>query len=472
MNPTLLFLVLALVIIVIPMVASRLLSLKGLVPLAVVQILVGIAMGPSVFGRVAPEFYQMLANPASLSAVSGVSTIAILLFGLTIGLHLGPDVFRDKGRFFSLVAAARIGTPMVLGFLYGFWILVRHPEELPAGISSAVFATAIAICIAMTALPVLGAILHEMGLLGSRIGDLALGVAGVNDATLWIVLSVLLTAKAGQAPGGLTGLMTLALVPLYLLVMVRFVPPMIDRMVSSKMESDAVGERALAVVGALTIASAVVTEAMGLHYIIGAFIAGAVTPMRVRKPILDRLQMPTIVFLMPFFFASTGLRLHIDPGSSAILEIFLASTVVSVLGIFGGTAAAARFGGASWSFATALGALLQSKGLMELIVLTTLLDAGIVSVNVFAALVLMGLVSTALTMPLTRLLLTDEAASGGQLWPSFGPTKQEEASLVRRRPLGTPPEDRETGSLTPGQPERIDGPRTQILTLRRRDAEG
>src|SRR2546423_6799397 len=96
MDSTLLFLVLALVIIVLPMVARRCLALKGLVPIAVVQIMVGIAMGPSVFGRVAPEFYHMFANPASLSALSGVSTIAVLLFGLTIGLHLGPDLFRDK----------------------------------------------------------------------------------------------------------------------------------------------------------------------------------------------------------------------------------------------------------------------------------------------------------------------------------------------------------------------------------------
>ncbi len=469
MDSTLLFLVLALVIIVLPMVARHFLALKGLVPIAVVQIMVGIAMGPSVFGRVAPEFYHMFANPASLSALSGVSTIAVLLFGLTIGLHLGPDLFRDKGRSFSLVATASIATPMVLGFSCGFWILVRHPEELPAGISGAVFAMAVAICIAMTALPVLGAILDEMGLLGSRIGDLALGIAGVKDVSLWSVLSVLLTVKAGQASGGLTGLMTLALVPLYLLVMVRFAPPMIDRMVSSRMESVAVGERALAVVGALAIASAVVTEAMGLHYIIGAFIAGAVTPIRLRKPILDRLQVPTVVFLTPFFFASTGLRIHIDPGSSVILEIFLASTVVSVLGILGGTAAAARFGGAPWPFAIALGSLLQSKGLMELIVLTTLLDAGIVSANVFAALVLMGLVSTALAMPLARLALTHEPASSQQLWPTFEAARLDEASLVRENLFGVPREDGETPSLTPSQPTRIDRPipGTQPLTLRR-----
>jgi len=135
-----------------------------------------------------------------------------------------------------------------------------------------------------------------------------------------------------------------------------------------------------------------------------------------------------------------------------------------VLGILGGTAAAARFGGAPWPFAIALGSLLQSKGLMELIVLTTLLDAGIISANVFAALVLMGLVSTALAMPLARLALTHEPASSQQLWPSLGAARLDEASLVRETR-----EDGETPSLTPSQPTRIDRPipGTQTLTLRR-----
>ena len=201
MTPSLNFLVLALAVVVLPVAVLRFSGLKGLVPLVVVQILVGIALGPSVFGRLAPDLFQTFINPASLASLSGIASIAVLIFGLITGLHLGPDILRDNGRVFSAVAAARVMVPAALGCLAGFWILARHPGELPPGISPAEFAAAIGICIGTSALPVLGAILREMDLLGSRIGHLALGIAGINDVALWILLSVLLTARAGQMAG-------------------------------------------------------------------------------------------------------------------------------------------------------------------------------------------------------------------------------------------------------------------------------
>jgi Kef-type K+ transport system membrane component KefB len=415
MTPSLNFLVLALVVVVLPVAVLRFSGLKGLVPLVVVQIMVGIALGPSVFGRVAPELFQMFINPASIASISGIASIAVLIFGLITGLHLGPEILRDNGRMFSVAAAARIMVPTALGCLAGFWILARHPDELPPGISSAEFAVAVGICTGFTALPVLGAILREMDLLGSRIGQLALGIAGTNDAAIMMLLTVLLTARTGQLAGGSFGLATLLLVPVYLIFMIWVARPLLGRTVVARMRDGMVDERALAVVGAVTIASALATETMGLHYIIGAFVTGAVTPVNLRKPILDRLQVLTVTLLMPFFFTLTGLRTLIDPGSTAFLEVFLIATTVAVAGVVGGTAVAARLIGASWPFALGLGALLQTKGLMEVIVLAVLLDAGIISANVFAALVLMAVVSTALAMPLARLMLARETMAGQRI---------------------------------------------------------
>ena len=372
----------------------------------------------------------MYINPASLASIAGIASIAVLIFGLITGLHLGPDILRDNGRMFSAVAAARVMVPAALGCLAGFWILARHPGELPPGISPAEFAAAIGICIGTSALPVLGAILREMDLLGSRIGHLALGIAGINDVALWILLSVLLTARAGQAAGGPMDLATLLLVPLYLVVMARVARPLLGRMVGARMRDGMAGERALAVVGAVTIASALATEAMGFHYIIGAFVTGAVMPENLRKPILDRLQVLTVALLMPFFFALTGLRTLIDLGSPAFLEVFFIATAVAVVGVVGATAVAARLAGASWPFALGLGALLQTKGLMEVIVLTILLDAGIISANVFAALILMAVTSTALAMPLARLILAREtvAVTSGHVSPTM-----DRLQYIRRR---------------------------------------
>jgi Kef-type K+ transport system membrane component KefB len=188
---------------------------------------------------------------------------------------------------------------------------------------------------------------------------------------------------------------------------VRVVRPLLGKMVIVRMQDGEIRERALVLVGVVTIASALAVEAMGLSSILGAFVAGAVMPANLRKPILDRLQAPTLALLMPFFFTITGLRTVIDPSSSAFLEVFIVATVVSVVGIMGGTAIAARLVGETWRFALGLGALLQTKGLMELVVLTILLDARIISANVFAALILMAVVSTALAMPLARLMLRD-----------------------------------------------------------------
>ncbi|MGQ0444325.1 MAG: cation:proton antiporter, partial [Beijerinckiaceae bacterium] len=294
MTPSLDFLVLALAIVVLPVVMLRFSGLRGLVPLVVVQILVGVALGPSVFGRLAPELFQMFINPATLASLSGIASIAVLIFGLITGLHLGPDILRDNGRVFSAVAAARVVVPAAIGFIAGYWILARHPGELPPDISPAAFAAAIGICIGTSALPVLGAILREMNLLGSRVGHLALGVAGINDVALWILLGILLTARAGQAAGGPMALATFLFVPLYLAVMWRGARPLLGRMVGARLRDGMAGEGALAVVGAVAIASALATEAMGLHYIIGAFVTGAVMPANLRQPILDRLQVLTV----------------------------------------------------------------------------------------------------------------------------------------------------------------------------------
>lgn len=186
MTPSLIFLMQALVVITLPLAFLRFSGLKGLVPLVVVQIVVGIALGPSFFGRLAPDFYQLFFNSAASAPLTGIASVAVLFFGLVTGLHLDTAVLRDNGRATSVVAAASVVVPTALGCLAGFWILARHPEELAGGISSVEFAAAIGICTGVTALPVLGALLHELDLLGRRIGHLALAIAGVNDIVLWI----------------------------------------------------------------------------------------------------------------------------------------------------------------------------------------------------------------------------------------------------------------------------------------------
>jgi Kef-type K+ transport system membrane component KefB len=407
MTPTSMFLLAALAIVAVPVVLLRVSGLKGLMPLVVVQIFVGIALGPSIFGRIAPDYFHMFASPQTLTSFSGVAFIAVLIFGMISGLHLDSNVFKGAERSFWAIGAANVVAPMTLGFLVGGLILARHPDELLPGVTKGEFMAAIGISVSMKALPVLSAILGEMNLHGRRVGNLALGVAGTNDIVFWILLGVLLTAAAGHGGEGhgWSPIYLLVLLPAYLLLMLKFVRPMLGNMVSARMGDEGINTRALVLVGAATLASALATELMGLHYIIGAFLIGAVMPVKLREPILDRLQVMSVALLMPFFFALTGMRTLIDLNSPALLEVFFVTTGAATVGIIGGTAIAARLFGEEWSVALGLGWLLQSKGLTELLVLTVLLDAHIISPTIFSAMILMALVTTALAMPMARLAL-------------------------------------------------------------------
>ena len=201
MAPEFVFLAQGLVILVLPVALWRFLRLRQVVPLVCIQILVGIALGPSLLGRIAPGVQGLLFNPVALTPFSGIAAIAVLLFGYITGLHFEPAAHLGRGRGFALIATASVAVPTAAGFLGGLWIASDLPGEIGQGVTPFGFAAAIGICIGVTALPVLGAILGEMDLLGNRIGDIALGVAAVNDGALWLLLCGLMTVLSGNAAG-------------------------------------------------------------------------------------------------------------------------------------------------------------------------------------------------------------------------------------------------------------------------------
>ena len=400
MTSSIIFLLQIFIVVVIPFAVLRATRLKGLVPRVVVQILVGIALGPSLFGRLAPDYYQIFFNKETLAQLSGIASVAVLFFGLITGLHLEPTTFRGNGRAFMILSVASIVVSAGMGFSAGLWIARYQPGEVGKNVTAIQFAEAIGICSGITALPVLGAILHEMDLFGRRIGNLALGIAGVNNGVFWILLGLLLTEVAGQEPEGFGVLMTILVLPMYLAVMATMVRPLLRRVILTRMKNGEINESGLALVCGATIGSALVTQTLGLHYVLGAFVTGMIMPTELRNAILDRLQVMTLVLLMPFFFLVTGLRTLVDLNSSILLAVFLIAAAIVIIG----TGLAARFAGESWPNSVSLAALLQTKGLTEMIVLTILLDAKVISINVFSALILMAVASTALPMPFIRLI--------------------------------------------------------------------
>jgi Kef-type K+ transport system membrane component KefB len=185
--------------------------------------------------------------------------------------------------------------------------------------------------------------------------------------------------------------------------MFHYVRPYLRSLVPYLLRNGTISERALAALCGIALGSAITTDLLGLHYIFGAFMAGALMPHELRQITLDRLQLVVLAILMPFFFMTTGLRTFVDLGSLGFIQIFLVTTVIGIIGKVGGTMLAARLVGERWDDAFTIGALVQSKGLMELVVLTVLLDLKIISPNAFSALTLMAVVTTLLTMPLARI---------------------------------------------------------------------
>jgi Kef-type K+ transport system membrane component KefB len=377
---------------------------RRIVPLAVMQVLIGIALGPSLFGRFFPEVSGAIFRQDTLAPLSGLASIAVLLFSFVTGLHLDLSVMRGRGPSLAIITAGSLGVTFAAGAGCGFWIASR--DAVASGHPVA-FAMAMGICCSVTAMPVLGAILREMGLTRMHVGQTALSLAAIADGLLWIGLTLLLAAL------GISGVSPwkLILLPVYLASMAWVIRPVLARNAGWMVADGQLRDPALAIVGGVAIASGLCTEMLGVEFILGAFFAGAVMPAQLRKPALDRLESVTMTLLMPFFFTLTGLRTFIDFGSVNFLLVFLVTTAVAVGSKLAGTALAARWVGESWSTAFSLGALMQTKGLMEVVVLTIFRSAGLISEEIFSAMILMALVCTALTMPLTSIALSKRPAA-------------------------------------------------------------
>ena len=255
---------------------------------------------------------------------------------------------------------------------------------------------AIGICSAVTALPVLAAVMQETGLLGTRIGQTALALAALNDAALWVMLAVLLAFAGHQGAGhqGAGGLLLLAGSALWFALLILVVRPLLARLPAGDDRALLVGGVSLAVLSA---------EALGTGYLIGAFAAGAVIPPSCRQALLGRLELVTSTVLLPLFFMSTGLKALIDPTSASFIGLLALAVVATVIGKLAGTALPARRLGLSWAESLSLGVMMRTKGLMEVVVLATLHDAGLIGGQLFSAMVAMAVVCTVSTAPAVRL---------------------------------------------------------------------
>ncbi|HTH17179.1 MAG TPA: cation:proton antiporter [Magnetospirillum sp.] len=402
MPPLALFLVHACLVIGLPFALWRVGAVRRWLPLVVIQIAVGLALGPSGLGQLAPGLYAAAFPPAALAALDGLVWLGLVYFAFATGLHFDLTDIKGRGGAFAVNALSTVAVPTTVGCLVGVALLAYAPEAMGAGAPPWAFAFGIGIAIGVTALPVLAAVLREIGLTGTKLGSEALGCAAINDAGLWVMMAGLLAVAQGGPLWRAAVLMAAALAFAAFLWLV--VQPLLPRLFAHVEANGRVGERDVVALSVALFAAALITEMLGLHAVVGAFAFGAIVPKPLASRVLAKFESFLMVVLLPFFFISTGLKTQIHAGHGIWL-VFAIATLASLAAKLVSAALPARAEGWAWRDALALGALVSCKGLMELVVLTLLLERGIISPAGFTGMVLMALVTTAIARPLAGVFL-------------------------------------------------------------------
>jgi Kef-type K+ transport system membrane component KefB len=366
------------------------------------EIVGGILLGPSVLGRFAPLPSNALFPQSSMASFEILSTVGLILFLFLIGTEVNLEHLYQQRTTAALSSLMSILVPFAMGALLARSL---HTRFAPSGIGSAPFTLFLGIAMSITAFPVLARILEERGIQSSQLGTTAILCAAVDDVVAWILLAVAL-ALIGVGGGSTSLSVRLIGLAVYLVVMICVVRPMAARLVRLR-ESQDLSIEVLSIMVAFAFASAAATDALGVHPLFGAFLAGLCFPRANPwlQEIRGRLEMLISVLLLPLFFALTGLRTRLDLLNKPTMWLWAAIVLMAAtLGKIGGATAAARWSGQSWRDSLALGALLNTRGLVELIVLNIGYNVGVFSPTLFTMLVVMALVTTMCTSPLLNLL--------------------------------------------------------------------
>lgn len=363
------------------------------------EMVAGILLGPSLLGWLAPELWAGLFPPASLGALGALSQTGLLLFMFLVGLELNPRLLRGLGHTALVTSHASIVAPFFLGSVLALYLYPRYSDS---SVSFTEFALFMGAAMSVTAFPVLARILTERNLLRSKVGAVTIACAAVDDVTAWCILAgVVALVRAASAEGALA--FTFVGSALYVGIMLRGVRPLVGRLERYYHARGRLTQDMVAIALLLVLASAWVTEWLGIHALFGAFLMGAVMPKDhgFVHELSQRLEDVTVVLLLPLFFAFTGLRTQLGllDGAGPWLDCGLV-ILVAVAGKLGGSSVAARLSGLGWREAGALGVLMNTRGLMELVILSIGLDLGVISPMVFVMMVLMALVTTFMTTPL------------------------------------------------------------------------
>ena len=389
------------IIIALSRVFSYLMRLIGQ-PTVIGEILAGIFLGPSLLGAIFPQLWSSIFPIASLPNLHAMSTIGLSLFMFIIGLELDISWVHRRLQTALFVSHASILVPFFMGVGLSYYL---YSNFAPGGVSFTNFALFMGVSMSITAFPVLARIIQERGLTRTPLGVMAITCAATDDISAWCILAVVIAmAKAGNLSAAV---FTLILATGYVIFMFKVMRPFMLKISKEFSDGDTLRRPFIAMSILVLLSSAYIAEIIGIHALFGAFLAGVTMPQdhKIREKLVNKIEDLSLLLFLPIFFAFTGLRtqigLLVSDGLWSICVLILA---VAVAGKVGGTVLASRLMKQSWKNSFALGALMNTRGLMELVVLNIGYDLGVISPEIFVMLVIMAVATTFMTGPLLNLI--------------------------------------------------------------------
>ncbi|MXO06506.1 cation:proton antiporter [Flavobacterium sp. HBTb2-11-1] len=366
-------------------------------PSVIGEMIAGIVLGPSLVGMYFPEFSAALFPKESLGNLQFLSQIGLILFMFVIGMELDLKVLKNKAHDAVVISHASIVIPFALGLSLAYFI---YEIYAPMGVEFSSFGLFMGIAMSITAFPVLARIVQERGMQKTKLGTIAITCAAADDITAWCILAVVIAiVKAGSLA---SSLYVIAMAILYVIIMLKIVRPFLKRVGDLNATRESLNKPVVAIFFITLLISAYASELIGIHALFGAFLAGAIMPEnnKFRNIFIEKVEDVSIIVLLPLFFVFTGLRTQIgllnDPELWKITGLII---LVAVVGKFFGSALAAKFMGQNWKDSLSIGALMNTRGLMELVVLNIGYDLGVLSTEIFTMMVIMALVTTFMTGP-------------------------------------------------------------------------
>ena len=373
-------------------------------PAVIGEMVAGIVLGPSVIGTLFPCTFQFIFPTNSLGPLRMLSQVGVILFMFVVGMELDVKELRSKARTAVMVSHVSIVFPYFLGVLVSLFV---YREYANANVHFTPFALFMGIAMSITAFPVLARIIDERNLAKTELGSTAITCAAVDDVTAWTILAFVVAFAKSQDSSNCW--ITILLLIVFFAAMLLIVKPFLQRsLAANSPQPHALTRNTIVAVLVLVFTCGLITEIIGIHALFGAFMAGICMPQNLefRTRLRERLESFSSAFLLPLFFAFTGLRTQVGLLNDwSTVAVCLGLIAVATIGKLGGSMLIAKWTGMNWCDSFALGALMNTRGLVELIVLNIGFDLGILSPHVFTMMVIMALTTTCMTGPLLSLAL-------------------------------------------------------------------